>query len=212
MFDLMQFAGRESDVIWIDDRWIQSHEHRDGMRIVGTVDLLSWLRDAEKMSPTDFAQALNDMRAADVRLFVAFDADELVAALREAPIEDGMLVETRTLRVLRQYYARCLLEADVLRPPTEGRWRCPTQPQSGIFLRWLWPRCYGSHGQGLGHWLTRSCDRADRVAAKQHVYRRSRFSWDCRTTDGSQRCLSCERVADKFDRGLHSPGWAGVPS
>ncbi len=86
------------------------------MRIVGTVDLLSWLRDTGKMSPADFAQALNDMRAADVR-FVAFDADELVAALREAPIENGTLVETKTLRVLRQYYARCLLEADILRPP-----------------------------------------------------------------------------------------------
>ena len=100
MFDLMRFAGSESDVIWIDDRWVQSHEHRDSMRIVGTVDLLSWLRDTGKMSPADFAQALNDMRAADVR-FVAFDADELVAALREAPIENGTLVETKTLRVLR---------------------------------------------------------------------------------------------------------------
>ena len=117
MFDLMRFAGGESDVIWIDDRWAQSHEHRDGMRIVGTIDLLTWLRDAGTMSTADFAHALNDMRAADIR-FVAFDADELVAALREAPIENGTLVETRTLRVLRQYYARCLIEADILRPPT----------------------------------------------------------------------------------------------
>ena len=117
MFDLMRFAGGESDVIWIDDRWAQSHEHRDGMRIVGTIDLLTWLRDAGTMSTADFAHALNDMRAADIR-FVAFDADELVAALREAPIENGTLVETRTLRVLRQYYARCLLEADILRPQT----------------------------------------------------------------------------------------------
>ena len=117
LFDIIQFTGSESDVIWIDDRWAQSHEHRDGMRIVGTVDLLGWLRDVGKMTTADFAQALNDMRAADVR-FVAFDADELVVALREAPIENGTLVETRTLRVLRQYYARCLLEADTLRPPS----------------------------------------------------------------------------------------------
>ena len=119
LFDLMRFAGGESDVIWIDDRSAQSFDHRDGMRIVGTVDLLTWLRDAGKLSTADLAHALNDMRAADIR-FVAFNADELVAALREAPIEDGTLVETRTLRVLRQYYARCLLEADVLRPPTGG--------------------------------------------------------------------------------------------
>ena len=132
MFDLMQFAGSESDVIWIDDRWVQSHDHRDSMRIVGTVDLLSWLRDTGKMSPADFAQALNDMRAADVR-FVAFDADELVAALREAPIEDGMLVETKNLRVLRQYYARCLLEADMLRPPP-GDMEAPNTATEWNFL------------------------------------------------------------------------------
>ena len=120
LFDIIQFTGSESDVIWIDDRWAQSHEHRDGMRIVGTVDLLGWLRDVGKMTTADFAQALNDMRAADVR-FVAFDADELVVALRAAPIENGTLVETRTLRVLRQYYARCLLEADTLRPSSEDK-------------------------------------------------------------------------------------------
>ena len=51
MFDLMQFTGSESDVIWIDDRSVQSYDHRDGMRIVGTVDLLGWFRDAGKMSP-----------------------------------------------------------------------------------------------------------------------------------------------------------------
>ena len=132
LFDLMQFAGSKSDVIWIDDRWVQSHDHRDGMRIVGTVDLLSWFRDVGKMSPSDFAQALNDMRAADVR-FVAFDADELVAALREAPIEDGMLVETKNLRVLRQYYARCLLEADMLRPPP-GDMEAPNTATEWNFL------------------------------------------------------------------------------
>ena len=132
LFDLMQFAGSEYDSIWIDDRWFQSFDHRDGMRIVGTFDLLSWFRDAGKMSPVDFAQALNDMRAADVR-FVAFDADELVAALREAPIEDGMLVETKTLRVLRQYYARCLLDADMLRPPP-GDMEAPNTATEWNFL------------------------------------------------------------------------------
>ena len=119
LLDLMQFPGSESDVIWIDDRWAQSHEHRDGMRIVGTVDLLSWLRDAEKISTADLAHGLSEMRAADIR-FVAFDADELVAALREAPIENGALVETKNLGLLRQCYARCLSEADDLRSPTGG--------------------------------------------------------------------------------------------
>ena len=145
----MRFTGSESDVIWIDDRWFQSFDHREGMRIVGTVDLLSWLRDAEKISPADFAQALNGMRAADVR-FVAFDADELVAALREAPIEDGMLVETKTLRVTRQYYARCLLEAEMLRPPPEDK-ETPNTATEWNFLFGCSRACCGSHGQGLGN-------------------------------------------------------------
>jgi len=117
LLDLMQFPGGDLDVIWTDDRWTSSHEHRDGIRIAGTVDLLFWLRGADRIAPATWADALINMRAADVR-FIAFDADELLAALLEAPIEHGKLVETKPLRVLRQYYARCLLEADVLRPPT----------------------------------------------------------------------------------------------
>jgi hypothetical protein len=117
LLDLLQFPASDSDVIWIDDRCMTSIEQRDGMRIVGTVDLLLHLKDTGRISAGECSHALTNMRAADAR-FIAFDEDELLAAILEAPVENDRLVETKSLRVLRQYYARCLLQADTLRPPT----------------------------------------------------------------------------------------------
>jgi tetratricopeptide (TPR) repeat protein len=119
LLDLMQFPGDESDVIWSDDRWVTSHEQRDGIPVAGTVDLLTWLKDTGTLSTAELWHALSAMRAADVR-YIAFDEDELLAALCEASIADGHLVETKPLRVVRQYYARCLLEGEMLRPPSGG--------------------------------------------------------------------------------------------
>lgn len=115
LLDLIRLPVEESDVIWIDDRWMTSYEHRDAARVVGTIDLLALLTARQQLTEAEFLQTLTEMRAADVR-FVAFDADELLSVLLDAPIAQGRLVETKALRVARQYYARCLLEADVLRP------------------------------------------------------------------------------------------------
>ena len=117
LLDLLQFTATDSDIIWIDDRWMTSIEQRDGMRIVGTVDLLLHLKELGRISAAECSHALTEMRAADIR-FIAFDEDELLAAILEAPVENDRLVETKSLRVIRQYYARCLLQAETLRPPT----------------------------------------------------------------------------------------------
>ena len=71
----------------------------------------------------------DDLRASDSR-FIAFDAEELLSAFREAPVENGVVVGTHRLRVFRQYYARCLLEADTLRPPSDDL----QQPNEWQFL------------------------------------------------------------------------------
>ena len=45
----------------------------------------------------------------------------VVTPVRRAGVENGDLVETRRLRTLREYYARCLLDAHLLRaPPVDG--------------------------------------------------------------------------------------------
>ena len=120
LHDLLALPGDEADVLWIDDRCVNSHAHSEGKRIVDTVDLLVYLKDRRRLSEQELHRLLGEMRATDSR-FIAFNVDELLAALREAPVNDGVVAETEQLRVLREYYARCLLEADSLRPPMEGR-------------------------------------------------------------------------------------------
>lgn len=119
MFELMQFQGGGYDVIWCDDRWMTSHAQRDSIPIASSIDLLLWLRDVGKLPEVELREVLTDMRAADVR-FVPFDEEELLSEVLAAPIQEGRLIETKPLRVLRQYCARCVLEADMLRPPVAG--------------------------------------------------------------------------------------------
>ena len=87
------------------------------------------LKERERISQAELFEVLDDLRASDSR-FIAFDAEELLSALREAPVENGVIVETHRLRVFRQYYARCLLEADTLRPPSDDL----QQPNEWRFL------------------------------------------------------------------------------
>ena len=114
--DLLRCDGRDGDVIWIDDRCLNSHGQSEGKRIVDTVDLLYDLRRKDQLSEEELFENLTEIRGADSR-FVAFSAEELLTAIRAAPVQDGVVVETKQLRILRRYYARCLLDADALRAP-----------------------------------------------------------------------------------------------
>ena len=129
LHDILAFDGNDSDVVWIDDRCINSHRHSDGKLIVDTVDLLVHLKERGRLSQAELFEVFDDLRASDSR-FIAFDAEELLSAFREAPVENGVIVGTHRLRVFRQYYARCLLEADTLRPPSDDL----QQPNEWQFL------------------------------------------------------------------------------
>ena len=117
--EVLAVPGSDSDILWVDDRCINAYAHSEGKRIVDMIDLLFYLRNREKLSEEELFRILGEVRATDSR-FVAFGAGELLNALRDAPLRDGVLVETERLRVFRQYYARCLLEADSLRGPDES--------------------------------------------------------------------------------------------
>lgn len=119
LFDLLRFPATDADVVWIDDRYATAFEHReDGTRVVGTVDLLIYLKEAGRISADECARVFTEMRASDIR-FVAFDEEELLTAVRSAPVEKGRLVESKALRVLRQYYAATVVQGNMLRPPLQ---------------------------------------------------------------------------------------------
>ena len=118
--DILQVHEDEADIVWIDDRCLNAHTRATECHIADTVDLLLHLRERGRLSHQRVFEILGDMRATDSR-FVAFDTEELVAALDDAPVEAGKLIETRRLRTFREYYARCLLDAHLLRPPVDDR-------------------------------------------------------------------------------------------
>lgn len=171
LLELMSFPTLEKDVIWIDDRLATSLEHRDAARVAGTIDILGSLVSRREMSEAEFLQALTDMRAEDVR-FVAFAADELLTLLLEAPLEQSRLVETKGLRVARQYYARCLLAAGELRrpstpqafPDTSTEWNfllgCGSAISSALVR--VWDRSSAQEAERRAEWVLRNLYTDDR--------------------------------------------------
>ena len=166
--DILACPGDDSDLVWIDDRCINAHTHSYGKPIVDTVDLLLHLKEKQRIPPEDFFDVCDDLRASDSR-FIAFDAEELVNALREAPVNNGVVVETRRLRVVRQYYARCLLEADTLRPPSDdlqqpNEWRFLVKCGSAVLdaMVRIWKSGSEEERVAQSEWLLRNMYTEDR--------------------------------------------------
>ena len=179
LHDILAFDGDDSDVVWIDDRCINSHRHSEGKPIVDTVDLLMHLKERHRITQARMFEVLDDLRASDSR-FIAFDADELLSALREAPVENGVVVETHRLHVFRQYYARCLLEADTLRPPSDdlqqpNEWRFLLSCGSAVLnaMVRIWKSGSQEERVAQSEWLLRNMYTEDRGLYGATVLRRA---------------------------------------
>jgi hypothetical protein len=84
--------------------------------IVGVNEILKWLVGAGVLAAADYHDGLLRLRAADVR-FLPLEADEILHHLRQAAVEDGAVVETRALVILRRSAARSVLQARDLQCP-----------------------------------------------------------------------------------------------
>ncbi len=192
LLDLLRFRADAHDIIWSDDRWLTSHQQRDGIPIAGTVDLLAWLKDAGTLTLEAFRRALTDLRAGDVR-YIAFDEEELLSAVSEAPIQDNQLEETKPLRVLRQDYARCLMEADMLRPPAAGA----STPNSGTEWTFLLACGRAISNAMVMVWSGRPQSEAagtGGLAATEHVHGRPWHPWHTDASHSRERRVSCSRI------------------
>jgi hypothetical protein len=50
MIDLLTYKNDASDLIWIDDRAMNSFVHRDGTKLVDSIDILNALHSSGKLS------------------------------------------------------------------------------------------------------------------------------------------------------------------
>lgn len=114
---LLQFQTQEGDVIWIDDRSLNSYLRRDSAPIIGINEILKSLVGANALDITGYYSKISRLRASNVR-FIPVQKDEILHYLRQARVENDSVIETRELIVLRRYVAACLLSGNVLqRPP-----------------------------------------------------------------------------------------------
>lgn len=114
--DLVGFNGGEGDVIWVDDRFMNSFDHRDTTPIISSIEVLRALVGGRCMSVQDYYGVLNRFRAANLR-FIHFEAEEISYLLRDATLSDAAVNETRELSVLKRYAAAGILQSEGLRPP-----------------------------------------------------------------------------------------------
>ena len=106
---LLYFHPQEGDVIWVDDRWVNSHAHRDGVPIIGMNEVLRALLQRGYLQENEYFATLVKLRAANIR-YIPLEVEEILYHLQQAQVTEGTVVETVELSVLRQYIASCLLD------------------------------------------------------------------------------------------------------
>ena len=111
--DLLSFKAREDDVIWSDDRFVNGYFHIGEVPIIGINEVLKCLVCNGSISDSEYYDTITRLRAANVR-FIPIEKEEILYCLSQAKIENGTLVETRALGILKRYIAACLLKNNVL--------------------------------------------------------------------------------------------------
>lgn len=158
---VLKFEAAEGDVIWADDRWINSYLHRNGVPIIGINEILKAIVGAGTLTVGEYYQKIIKLRAANVR-FVPVQTDEIIHHLRQARVENRELVETQELKILRRYVAACLYRGDILQRPMEGR---PNEHGELAFLL------------GLGRTLTNAFVELWLTGEDDEITRQSRAEW-----------------------------------
>ena len=117
LFTLLSFEPRETDVIWSDDRYVNSYLRRDNIPIIGINEILKALVSKGSLGLKDYYEKIEMLRAANTR-FIPVLKEEIMHHVKEAGVINGKLVETRSLSIIRRYIAACLYEGHLLqRPP-----------------------------------------------------------------------------------------------
>lgn len=117
--ELLQAQPAKDSWMWIDDRWLNGHEHVANIPVISTAEIITELRRQELLSDADFYQTRHNLRVARFR-FLPVLSDELIYFLSKAEAHDaGMLHETAELFALRVYWADSLAARVLQMPPVD---------------------------------------------------------------------------------------------
>lgn len=113
LFDALDFSEVNGSPVWCDDRFVRSHERIGKSPLWDSFDLLRFLRSEKKIKDEAYYHATLKLRDANVR-YIPLTDGEIIFHLLRAPIVNGIVVETPTLKLLRRHVAACLLDKDDL--------------------------------------------------------------------------------------------------
>lgn len=116
VMDLLVRDPQNGDVLWVDDRHMNSYARSGEAPIVGVNEVLAALRERGRLTKKKYYEALQRLRAGNFR-YVPPSAREITYYLDKARIKEGDVVESADLRTLRRYVAACLLDTDALQIP-----------------------------------------------------------------------------------------------
>ncbi len=119
LLSLLRFEAGKNDLVWADDRYVNGFIHRASVPIASILDVLRLLVSSGVLESIEYYRAILRLRSANAR-FISLESKEIMHHLMEARVQNGHVVETRELRVLRQYAAACLLEGSILQRPQQG--------------------------------------------------------------------------------------------
>ncbi|MEX2576470.1 MAG: HEAT repeat domain-containing protein [Halofilum sp. (in: g-proteobacteria)] len=105
LFELLKTPAEHPTVSWIDDRMITQFQEAADTRVVGALDILASLVEADTLSEGAYFSRLMHLREAGAQ-FLPVTSDEILYHLRAAPLHDGEVNETRGLRGVRRSIAR----------------------------------------------------------------------------------------------------------
>ena len=107
--DLLKTVPDPKNVFWVDDQHLQIVLKNRQIGFVGTVDILKVLFQFGDLEAGVYYGMLADLRQSNYRYLPLFE-DELWYHLRAARAVDGQVFESLELRIIRQYFAACLVE------------------------------------------------------------------------------------------------------
>ncbi len=124
MTELFGFGARPGDVLWCDDRYLNSFTAINAMPVLSVTDVLGLLKHLKKIDEASYYSKLIQLRASNIR-YIPFVPGEILFWLEKAPREGLILTETAELAVLRRHWAACLLDTLNLQSPPR-----PDQPKN----------------------------------------------------------------------------------
>lgn len=116
--DTFDYAEKGSGILCVDDRFLRGLRRGSNRQSADIYDIVHHLHQAGKLTEDELFRALGKMRGANLR-YLPFSEPEIVHHLANAPLQNGQLVETNQLRILRRATAAMLLDGEFLQPPQE---------------------------------------------------------------------------------------------